>query len=221
MSLPQDLSAYIRQVMMGVEDMLPAVVLSYDDALNRVELQPLVMLGTLDGSKQSRTKAVNIPVFRYGAGGFFMRFPVVPGDFGWIKACDRDISLIMQSGGNEDWPNTERLHSFEDAMFYPDTLKDWIIDDKNKDAFVIQSLDGDVCLAIHKNKMEIDAAVTNWAGDVNIKGNLAVDGDITSTGNVNADGEIKADAAGAGVALTTHLHTGNLGAPTSPPTAGT
>lgn len=149
--LKEALASWLR----GVDDMLPARVVSYDDATNRATLKPLVMMGTTGGGKVSRAQAVNIPVYRFGGGGFFMRFPIKPGDFGWIKANDRDISLILQAGGGEDWPNTKRLHSFSDAMFFPDALKGWLIDGANADAAVWQSLDGSVCLALHSGGVRI------------------------------------------------------------------
>lgn len=138
-----------------VDDMLPAVVVSYDDATNRAVIRPLVMVGTTDGNKVGRASLPNIPVFRFGGGGFFMRFPIKPGDFGWLKANDRDISLVMQAQGGEDWPNTKRLHSFSDSMFFPDTVKDWIIDGGNADAAVFQSFDGNACISLHADKIEL------------------------------------------------------------------
>lgn len=141
-----------------VDDMLPATVVSYDDVTNRAVIRPLVMIGTTSGAKVPRAQVPNIPVYRFGGGGFFMRHPIKPGDFGWIKANDRDISLIMQAAGGMEWPNTERLHSFSDAMFFPDTVKDWIIDGANTDASVWQSLDGQICISLHADKVEITAA---------------------------------------------------------------
>lgn len=131
-----------------VDDCLPARVISYDDATNRATIRPIVQLGLSDGSKLSRGQIANIPVYRFGGGGFFMRFPVKPGDLGWLKANDRDISLTMQAGGGEDWPNTKRLHSFSDAVFYPDTFKQWVISAANADAAVWQSMDGEVCISL-------------------------------------------------------------------------
>ena len=123
------LSKWLRE---EVDDMLPARVVSYDDATNRAVIQPLVMIGTTSGAKVSRASLPNIPVFRFGSGQFFMRFPIKPGDFGWLKANDKDISLIMQAQGQqEDWPNTERLHDFSDAMFFPDCVRGWLIDGAN------------------------------------------------------------------------------------------
>lgn len=191
------------------DDMLPAKVVSYDDATNRAVIKPLVMIKPTSGGKVSRTTVPNIPVFRFGGGGFFIRFPIKPGDFGWIKANDRDISLILQRGGQEDWGNTDRAHNFSDAMFFPDSLKDWVIDGENSDAMVIQSLDGSVCVALHNGKitmkapeMEVDIPKTVWKGDIENQGNLKVTqttttsslasgiggGSSTFTGNIDHTG---------------------------------
>lgn len=166
----------LQNFLRGVDDMIPAKVVSYDDATNRATIKPLVMLGTTDGQKISRAQLSNIPVFRFGGGGFFIRFPVKPGDFGWLKATDRDMSLIMQRGGLEDWPNTLRQHSFSDGMFFPDTLKSWVIDGANADALVIQSLDGSVCVSLHSGKVKIEAA------DIEMVGNMSVTGTMTNNG---------------------------------------
>lgn len=166
----------LQNFLRGVDDMIPAKVVSYDDTTNRATIKPLVMLGTTDGQKISRAQLSNIPVFRFGGGGFFIRFPVKPGDFGWLKATDRDMSLIMQRGGLEDWPNTLRQHSFSDGMFFPDTLKSWVIDGANADALVIQSLDGSVCVSLHSGKVRIEAA------DIEVVGNMSVTGTMTNNG---------------------------------------
>lgn len=208
---------YIRE---NLDDMLPARVVSYDDASNRATVQILVAMKTTEGKKVSRANFPNVHVFRFGGGGFFLRFPLKSGDFGWIKANDRDISLVFQRGGSEDIPNTERLHSFSDAVFIPDTIKGWTINDS--DAVVFQSMSGDVCIALHDDKITIDAPdrVDITAPDIKLKGNVEIEGGLTTHG-------------GAGIALTggsithngtnigdTHTHSGvqsggsNTGSPT-------
>ena len=172
----------LQNFLRGVDDMIPAKVVSYDDATNRAVIKPLVMLGTTDGQKISRAQLSNIPVFRFGGGGFFIRFPVKPGDFGWLKATDRDMSLIMQRGGLEDWPNTLRQHSFSDGMFFPDTLKSWVIDGANADALVIQSIDGSVCVSLHSGEVKIESADIEMVGNVQVTGNVAVTGTMTNNG---------------------------------------
>jgi len=192
-SLSGALREFMDSYMRGMEDMLPASVVSYDRDTNRAVIQPLVMLGTTDGGKVARARQVNIPVFRFGGGGFFISDPLQPGDFGWIKANDRDISLVMQRGGLEDWPNTKRIHSFSDAMFFPDKLKGWLIDGKNADALVIQSLDGSTCLALDVGRVEIDSTVFKINANVEIVGDVQVTGDTTATGSVSVDGDISND----------------------------
>lgn len=148
------LAAWMRD---NLDDMLPAVVVSYDESSNRAVLRPLVMIGTTDGAKRARASVSNVPVFRYGGGGFFLRLPVKPGDFGWLKANDRDISLVMQRGGQQDWPNTVRRHNFSDAMFFPDSLKGWTVAGGDADALTLQSLDGATCIAIGTGTIELRA----------------------------------------------------------------
>lgn len=155
-SLPGGLEAYLAGwVRDNLDDMLPAVVVSYDPDKNRATLQPLVMIGTTDGSKKARARIENIPVFRYGSGGFFQRFPIKAGDFGWIKANDRDISLVLQRGGQQDWPNTKRRHNFSDAMFFPDTIKDWVVSGDDLEAMTLQSLDGNSVVSIAQDAIEL------------------------------------------------------------------
>lgn len=155
-SLAGTLADYLKRWLRDeVDGYLPARVESYDDVTNRATIRPLVMVGTTGGNKLSRASVSNVPVFRFGGGGFFIRFPLKVGDLGWLAASDRDISLIMSGDGREDWPNTKRLHSFSDAMFYPDTFKQWVIAATNSDAAVFQSLDGTQCLAIRPNEMEL------------------------------------------------------------------
>ena len=140
----------------NLDDMLPCKVVAHNRDTNRVDIQPLIMLKATDGSKINRQVIKNIQVFRFGGGGFFISVPIKVGDYGWIKANDRDISLMLQGSGKADIPNTKRLHSFNDGLFFPDTLKDWIIDGKNANALVISSLDGSTCIAVDNGRVEID-----------------------------------------------------------------
>ncbi|MCO8160984.1 hypothetical protein NRB16_24435 [Pseudomonas sp. LJDD11] len=198
--------------LMGVDDMLPARVVSYDDTSNRAVIQPVVMIGGTDGSKLSRARIANIPVFRFGGGGFFIRFPLKAGDLGWLKANDRDISLIMQSGGGEEWPHTKRRHSFSDAMFFPDTFKQWVIDGANADALVVQSLDGAVCLALHADKFVLKSP----AGEIAVDGSLSINaGDLAiSAGSVAiTSGSLTHNGKNVG---DTHTHLGPVSAPPGP-----
>lgn len=205
------LQAFVRD---ELNDMLPARVVSYDKGSNRAVIQPLVMIGTTSGGKVARAQQASVPVFRFGGGGFFIAMPLKAGDFGWLKANDRDMSLVMQRGGLEDYPNTKRLHSFNDAMFFPDTLKDWAIDGKNADALVIQSMDGGTCIAVGAGRVEIDSETEvlittptmTIKGDVLIEGNLGTSGgNVSMVGNIDTTGAITNNGKNIG---DTHTHGG-------------
>lgn len=138
--LPGTMSDVLTKWLRGqVDDMLPAVVIRYDEGEGRATIRPIVMLGTTDGAKVSRAQIEDVPVYRMGGGGLLISVPLNPGDLGWLKATDRDLSLFKQHG-IEDWPNTQRLHSFEDAMFFPDAMRDVVLG--KSDALCIQTKDG-------------------------------------------------------------------------------
>lgn len=106
-----------------------------------------------------------------------MRFPLRTGDLGWIKANDRDISLFKSTYANSA-PNTQRKHSFEDAVFIPDTmLRGFTIAEEDTENAVLQNEDGSVRIAIFPDKVKItapavliDTPVTTMTGDAVIGG---------------------------------------------------
>lgn len=201
-SLSGQLCAALRSFFLNeFEGMLPATVESYDDATNRAVIKPLVMIGTTSGSKVSRAQVAGIPVYRFGGGGFFMRFPIKRGDFGWLKANDRDISLVFQRGGLEDWPNTERMHKFSDAMFFPDTFKQWVISGENADKAVWQSMDGQTCISVG------DGEIKQQVGAVSITVSAAGIAMVSPPGTLTHNGRNVGD---------THTHSGSPTAPLGP-----
>ncbi len=84
------------------------------------------MMVTTEGEQSGEHHWPTFPFLDLGEAVSLFAHPLSRVIFGWIKANDRDISLIFQRGGLEDQPNTARLHSFSDAMFFPDTIKGWV-----------------------------------------------------------------------------------------------
>lgn len=144
----------LDKFLLGVDDMLPAQVVAFDRASNRAQVQPLVMLLTTNGDKVQRAQVASVPVMQLGAGGFVLNFNLKPGDFGYIKANDRDISLVMQSG-NMSGPNTLRKHSFEDGIFIPVIDRDFVIDPEDSENAIWQTKDGMVNLALWSEFVKI------------------------------------------------------------------
>ena len=117
-AIHQAISQHMRD---NVDDMLPATVVSYNTATNRAVVRPLSVMVDSAGRQIEREPIGDIPVYRYGGGGFVVTLPVQPGDFGWLKASDRDITHNLTTTGTQARPQTGRIHSFSDGMFYPDT----------------------------------------------------------------------------------------------------
>lgn len=150
------LEEVLRKVLLNTDDMLPAKVIAYDRTANVATVQPLIKILTTTGELVSREQSVSIPVFTIGGGGFCVSFPIQQGDTGWIKANDRDISLYMQSA-LESGPNTDRLHSFEDALFFPDILNKYTIAGTDASNMVIQNYAGTVKISLSETSINMTA----------------------------------------------------------------
>lgn len=156
-SMGSAMAGVFSKFLQKVDDCLPARVISYDRATNTATVQPLVAMVTTAGTRISRSAIAAVPVFASGAGEFCINFPVKPGDLGWIKASDRDISLFKQSL-SETKPNTRRKHSFEDGVFFPDMIRNFTVDAEDVDAnLVIQSRDGKIRVALWPDRVRATA----------------------------------------------------------------
>jgi hypothetical protein len=74
---------------------------------------------------------------------------------GWIKANDRDISLFKQTAEAAQ-PNTQRKHSFEDAVFIPQAAWNLIsLAEEDTGNAVLQNFAGTVKIALWGNLIKI------------------------------------------------------------------
>lgn len=151
--------AFRKLVQGGLDDMLPAQVVAYDRAANMASVQPLISIVTTLNTIINRSQVARIPVLQIGGGGFMLNFPIKPGDLGWIKANDRDISLFTQL-----WqmvrPNTQRMHSFEDAIFIPSILTGFTIESPDAANVTLQAIDGSTRLSMGAG----NTCITDQAG---------------------------------------------------------
>lgn len=200
------LKAALRRASVDHADMLPARVISYDRTGNRAQVQPLIQLVPTDGGQLSRAPVASVPVLQPGGGGFLLSFPIKPGDLGWIKATDRDMTLFLQAY-RECPPNTARLHSFEDSVFLPDVMTGYAIAGEDADSVTLQTLDGSFRVALSSSHVKITAgattaeftatAITLTAAAINLVGPVNQSG-----GSLSAAGSLK--VAGAEVGGHTH-----------------
>lgn len=177
-SLAGTLRAAFRKFMQQTDDMLPAVVTAYDRAKNRAQVTPCIAVLTTDGRAIPRAQIASVPVMQFGGGGVVLNFNLKPGDLGWIKASDRDISAFLQSF-RQSPPNTLRLHSFQDAVFIPDVMRGWTIAGEDAEAAVLQTLDGSAKVAVAPGRVAMTVggkSVTVTPAGTTITGGLIVDG---------------------------------------------
>lgn len=200
----------VRQALMQIDGMLPAVVTTVDRAAGKVSVKPLVMAGTAAGGKVSRPVVPNIPIMTMGAGGIYASFPVKVGDLGFVFAADRDTSLFYQSQGGEDWPNTERIHSFSDGGFLPLKLFNFsIAGGVLSDGFSLQTDDSQTFVTLKDGEIQLKATFVKIVGDIDHVGNLSISGDIEHTGNQVTSGDVVAG----GISLVNHVHGGVIAGP--------
>jgi len=137
------LAEIMGKFLAGVDDMLPAVVIEYDRTENRATVRPLIKILKTDGTVVNRAQIASVPVLNLGGGGVVLSFNIVPGDLGWIKASDRDISLFLQNETDDDVPpNTLRKHNFGDALFIPDKFRNRELVAADAENTVLQTADG-------------------------------------------------------------------------------
>lgn len=160
--LGKALLEFFSKAMQNVDDCLPAEVISFDRKNNVAKVRPLVQVLSSAGEAVPRASVASVPVLAIGGGNFFMNFPLKPGDKGWLKANDRDISLFKQAQG-EARPNTLRKHSFEDGIFIPDQLRNYSIDAEDENAnLVIQHKDGKVRVAVWEDRVKTTCKNTSF-----------------------------------------------------------
>lgn len=210
----QVLDKFLQQI----DDCLPARVVSYDRATNRAMVVPMVKVLTTDNRQIGRAQIASVPVMQFGGNGAVLSFDLKAGDLGWIKANDRDISLILQAY-KDNAPNTLRKHSFQDSVFIPDVMRGVTIAGEDAHNAVLQTLDGSIRVAIWPDRVKITAgALTAEVGPSNITlTNGAAKMTMTPTNTTFTGPVIFPDGANiGGIEFGTHKHTGvQTGAGTS------
>lgn len=210
-SLTDAVRLAIHKSMQGMNGMMPCQVKAVSIGSNRVTVQPLISVLDNEGNQTGRDTIASVPIHQLSSGGFIVKMPVAVGDLGWIKACDRDISLFLQTLKAAP-PNTDRMHSFSDCVFYPDCMFSGVSVGSNAGKLTLQNLAGTVFVALSNTevtiksttKVTIDTPLTEITGQLiagtNTAGNqtASFNGNITTTGNVIAGT----------VSLRTHTHSG-------------
>lgn len=217
-SMPGMMREVLNKFLQNIDDMLPAKVISYNRTSGRAQVQALVKVLKTDGTAISRAPVASVPVMHLGGGGFMLDFNLNPGDLGWIKANDRDISLFLQHFAEQP-PNTLRKHDFSDALFIPDIMHGYTFNSEDATNAVLQSLDGTQRFAVWADRVKmtsgscsitvtnagitIDAPLTTFTGAVAGNSSRATS-DAAFNGTIHATVDVTAQT----VSLHGHVHSG-------------
>ena len=193
----------IDKIVLGLNNRLPASIVSYDRMANLAQIEILIPHVTTNGTIVPRAQIAAVPVQIDGGGGLCISFPLKEGDLGWIEACDRDISVFLQTL-KQAQPNSFRKWSFSDGKFTPSVMKGFTINIQDEDAAVISTLDGTVRISISptlgvsitapvinvNGPLALSEGITAQAGSTGgmiFQGNLQVTGFITAGGSITPD----------------------------------
>jgi hypothetical protein len=199
----------MNKIKKNIDNSLPCQVVSVNETRTIVTVKPLIKVIANNGEAVSRGDIKGITVQTFGAGGFFISPPINEGDLGWLQASDRDISVFLQSYEDSE-PPTGRKHSFSDARFIPDIMRNFTISSEDETALVISSADGSTRIAIDDGEIRVTApsgATVNGA-------QITDSGDVVTASGVSLD-DFKAE-------YDAHMHTytwtgsagsGNTGTP--------
>lgn len=207
-STPSAMMKMLRDFMLNVDDCLPAIVVNYDRGTNIATVKPLITRLTVNDEAVPRNQVVDVEVFSFGGGGFHINFPLGPGDLGWIKASDRDLSNYRASLG-ESPPASSVTHSFDSSLFLPDVFRKYVIQGEHADEAVFQSVNGTNRVAIGGGRikiatggtyielvdgkvtvvtdlLEVQAPESTFSGNVTIAGRTIMNGGFDSSGGGNS-----------------------------------
>lgn len=178
------LKGVLGKFLNNVDDMLPAQVISFDRTSNRATVRPMIKMLTTENQQVSRAQIASVPVLQIGGGNALLAFNLAPGDLGWIKANDRDISLFLQTYRDSP-PNTLRKHTFQDAVFIPHLMTGYSIAGEDAGNAVLQNKEGTVRVAIWPDRVKLSAgslSVTvgptsiDFVGPVNMPNGATING---------------------------------------------
>jgi len=101
---------------------IPAEVVSYDETVQKVSVQPMIRRAYEDesGTRQVENLPIvnDVPVIMPGAGGYRITFPIAVGDTVALFFCQASIDKWLKQGGLVD-PLDDRKHTLNDAFAVP------------------------------------------------------------------------------------------------------
>lgn len=191
------LNLHFRKSMLDVDDMMPARIVSVDMGSNRAQLEILYLVTLTSSQVVPMVAPAEIPIRLEGGGGIVLLFPWKPGDLGWIKSNDRDLSLFLQEY-NAQPGNTPRIHSFEDAIFIPDVMRGYDVVEPG--AASLQTLDGSTRVTLKGGEVKVVVGSCSFTiTDAGVVCNKPIQAPQFTDGTLNTIGHVHTNPEGGNV----------------------
>ncbi|WP_277966732.1 phage baseplate assembly protein [Pantoea trifolii] len=180
-----------------------------DDEPPLVNLTPLVLGFSGEGTPIENSQVFNIPVWRLQRGSSALIMDPVVDDIGLMLCCDRDTSRVRETK-KEDMPGSSRTHNEADGVYLGGMLN------ASPMQYVRFADDGisivsPLVVTVESPTVEINASTSVTLNSSNIVLNGPVSqgagsyaGDFNFKGNITAEGEVT----GKGIKLSDHVHNG-------------
>lgn len=207
--LPDVIQSHISRSLNRLYTSIPAVVTNVSnlESENSISVQPAINKSMSDGFSYPMAEIPDVPVQWPAGGGAVLTFPLAVGDEVWLSCSMTSMSEWWLTNSGTVTPFDSRMHDLSDCVAIPSIFRKGNNPAPSKD---------DVVLKYGGHRITLEKS----GGNIIIKSStpIIVDGDLEVLGDISATGEITAGSdSPIPISLTTHLHTGNLGAPTTAP----
>lgn len=179
-----------------VHTLLPGIIASFDSVKQTASVQPAIKRIFTERGPVNLPLCVDVPVEFPGGGGFFLTFPVKPGDECTLAFSERCIDFWFINGGVQ-LPAEYRLHDLSDAFArvgvnsQPNKLAAFQTNavelrNRARTTRVTMKEDGTI-----ENVNATGSTVLSPAGKftINAPGGVEINGDIVSTGTLQNNGK--------------------------------
>lgn len=186
-STEQAIRGHIDGAIKNLHTTLPGIIVSFDPAKQTAQVQPAIKRIFIEQGAVNLPVCVDVPVVFPGGGGYFLTFPVSPGDECVLMFSERCIDYWYEYGETQP-PAEYRLHDLSDGIAIVGlNSQPRAIAGFNMGCAELRHRSGGARIRLFSDSVEIIAP-----GGVSITGNVTVDGEVTANG----------------IPLSTHIHGG-------------
>jgi hypothetical protein len=212
--LGQVFDAQLKSLLVNLHTMMPGIIASYDANTQTASVQPALKRIFTEKGAVNLPLCVDVPVAFPGGGGYFLTFPVKPGDECVLQFSERAIDFWHFNGGVQ-LPAEYRLHDLSDAI-----AQVGLNSQPNKiNSFYTEGTELRNRAGSNYVRIGDDGSITQMNGGgstvLSSDGVFTINADVVVNGTINSTGQIT----GAGLNMNTHRHPGDSGGTTGGPIA--